>query len=349
VDPGDAWRGGAEGDIRSLFYWSRAAFYILVAAGVLWVVLGAYRLYVGLTWVELDSMTGSTQSTNDIAWGIAFLAAAAMSFVLARWLNNDVVTIFSTRRFQVPREKLLVYSMLALPFGFVLAGALLILVNVKLSHPEFLPSHAEAYPSTMPGFVMVPSVPKGAQAEAAGEVLIPEGAPRELAPLGFDEVPVTLEEAGPAPVFMEEMPAKAGPMAAPAPARPPAGAAPMAAYVEEVPVEDIPEVVAQVVPAPGAPQPAPVEAYYEEVPLEEVPPAEAVGFEAIVEEVPLEEVPPAEAVGFEAIVEDVPPEELGDFEEVPLEEAPTAGEVTKEPPRTIEDAHEELLGKLLGK
>ena len=68
VDPGDARRGGAEGDIRSLFYWSRGAYYILAVAGVLWVVLGAYRLYVGLTWVDLDAMTGSTQATDDLAW-----------------------------------------------------------------------------------------------------------------------------------------------------------------------------------------------------------------------------------------------------------------------------------------
>jgi len=46
----------------------------------------------------------------------------------------------------------------------------------------------------------------------------------------------------------------------------------------------------------------------------------------------------------EAVVEELPPEDEGDFElmeEVPPEEA--------ERPQSIEEAHEELLDKLLGK
>ena len=60
--------------------------------------------------------------------------------------------------------------------------------------------------------------------------------------------------------------------------------------------------------------------------------------EAYVEEAPVEAV-------VEAVVEEVPAEDEGDFElieEVPPEEL-------AEGPQTIEEAHEDLLDKLLGK
>jgi hypothetical protein len=322
--------GGAETDIRSLFTWSRWAFSILVVAGILWICLGAFRIYEGLKWIELDTVTGSTQSDSDLAWGVSFMVAASVAFILARWVQQDIVTIFGTRRFQVPREKLLIYSMLALPFGFVVPGMLLIFVNVKLSYPEFLPSHAEAYPEAMPGFMMTPTeglegdVEEGAE-EDLEEDLVPEDAPEELAPLEFESMPVP--QPIPAALPTGEAPPEQVAAAAPAAAAPP-----MAYYEEitdeEIPEEAIPEVVPQVV------APPPMVAIVEEV-VEEEPGA------------PTEDLPEAVPIAVDeaevtAIVEDVPPE--GEFELIEGE-PPEEGEE----PKTIEGAHEELLGKLLGK
>lgn len=315
-------KGGSEGDIRSLYYWSRTAFMILIIAGAIWVALAAYRFYLGATWYGRDWSSGSTSATTQILVGVAFIAAALVCFFLARRTNNEIVTVFSARRFQVPREKLLVYSILALPFGFIVPGLLLAFVNVKLSVPEFLPSHAEAYPEAMPGYVVVP---KGDMpSEEPEESLIPEDAPRDLPPLGFESMDVSEEEAQPAPEFFGDLPAfpssalpAAAPQEAVAPAPPPT-APPMVAVVEDIPDEEIPEVVAEIVPVPEP-------AAYEEVPPEEA--VEAV-VEAVVEEVPEE----GEAEGdFELIVEEGVE---GDDEEAP---------------KTIEEAHDQLLGKLLGK
>jgi hypothetical protein len=249
--------------------------------------------------------------------------------------------VFAQRRFQVPREKLLVYGILAIPFGLVVSGVLLLLVNWKLSFPQFLPSHAEAYPDAMPGFVQVPRAMLTAQGpvDAYEAPALPADAPVELAPLGFDTVPVSEEEAQPAPEFFGDAPVPAGPfeplpaeVPEPAPGPAPAiaeayveevpGVPAVEAVVEEVPDEDIPEVMAQVAPAEVSPaQPAP--AAYEEV-------------EAYVEEVPGE-------AAVEAVVEEVPEEGEEGFELVEVEPGEEEG------PRTIEEAHEELLGKLLGK
>jgi hypothetical protein len=312
-------RGGTEGDIRTLHYWSRTAYLALIVSGFLWGFLGLWKIWQGLTWLDRDRLVGTTQATSDITTGVALLVAVVATVLLARWIKNDIVTIFEARRFQVPREKLLVYGILALPFGFVVAGVLLLLVNWKLSFPEFLPSHADAYPEAMPGFIQVPKAMMTTEvpSEAYEEDLLPEGTPMELAPLGFDSIPVTDEEAMPAPEFFGEAPEPAGPYSPlppvePEPAAPPP--VPMEAVIEEIPEEEIPQVVAEVAVTPTAP----VVAEYEEI-------GEA----------------PVEAV-VEAVVEEVPPE--GEFELV--EEAPPEAE---EGPRTIEDAHEELLGKLLGK
>ncbi len=315
-------KGGSEGDIRSLYYWSRTAFMILIIAGAIWVALAAYRFYLGATWWGRDWSSGSTSATTQVLVGVAFIAAALVCFFLARRTNNEIVTVFSARRFQVPREKLLVYSILALPFGFIVPGLLLAFVNVKLSVPEFLPSHAEAYPEAMPGYVVVP---KGDMpSEEPEESLIPEDAPKDLPPLGFESMDVSEEEAQPAPEFFGDMPAfpssalpAAPPQEAVAPAPPPT-APPMVAVVEDIPDEDIPEVVAEIAPTP---QPA----AYEEVPQEEV--VEAV-VEAVVEEVPAEG------------------ETEGDFELIVEEDVEGEDE---EAPKTIEEAHDQLLGKLLGK
>lgn len=315
-------KGGSEGDIRSLYYWSRTAFMILIIAGAIWVALAAYRFYLGATWYGRDWSSGSTSATTQVLVGVAFIAAALVCFFLARRTNNEIVTVFSARRFQVPREKLLVYSILALPFGFIVPGLLLAFVNVKLSVPEFLPSHAEAYPEAMPGYVVVP---KGDMpSEEPEESLIPEDAPKDLPPLGFEAMDVSEEEAQPAPEFFGDMPAfpssalpAAAPQEAVAPAPPPT-APPMVAVVEDIPDEEIPEVVAEIVPTP---QPA----VYEEVPQEEV--VEAV-VEAVVEEVPAEG------------------ETEGDFELIVEEDVEGEDE---EAPKTIEEAHDQLLGKLLGK
>ena len=319
-------KGGSEGDIRSLYYWSRTAFMILIIAGAIWVALAAYRFYLGATWYGRDWSSGSTSATTQVLVGVAFIAAALVCFFLARRTNNEIVTVFSARRFQVPREKLLVYSILALPFGFIVPGLLLAFVNVKLSVPEFLPSHAEAYPEAMPGYVVVPKgdMTKEMPLEGSEEDLIPEDAPKDLPPLGFESMDVSEEEAQPAPEFFGDMPAfpssalpAAAPQEAVAPAPPPA-APPMEAVVEDIPDEEIPEVMAEIT-AEIAPAPQP--AVYEEVPQEEV-------VEAVVEEVPAEV------------------ETEGDFE-LMLEEG-VEGE-DEEAPKTIEEAHDELLGKLLGK
>ena len=340
--------GGAETDIRRLFYWSRTAFFVLTAAAVVWVVLGVYNLYTGLPWVALDSRTGSTQASSDIAWGIVYLVAAVFSFLLARWLENDIIVVFGSRRFQVPRERLLVYSMLALPFGLVLAGVLLIMVNVKLSHPEFLPSHSEAYPEGMPGWVRQ-ATPTGAMVEDAmveelvGEeekiqdedALMETPAP-DLQPLAFQPRPgvpppmptMARAEEGlaevPPPGLIAEAPVAA--MVEPVAAM----VEPVAAMVEPVDVE-IPEVMAVVAePTPvGAPPPAMVEAV-----VEDVPPEGDAGL--LYEEVP------AEVEEF-ALVEEVPAEveEFALVEELPAE--------VEELPRDTEVAHQELMDKLLGK
>ncbi len=339
VEEEDEVRGGAEDDIRSLFYWSRSAFYVLVAAAGLWVALGLYNLFSGLIWVERDAQTGSTAASSDIAWGIAYLAAAVLTFLLARWMRDDIVTVFGSRRFQVPRERLLVYSILALPFGFVIGGVLLVLVNVKLSHPEFMPSHAEAYPEGMPGWVL--AVPTGkeeadeavveleglAEEEVApDEDALMEAPETDLPPLAFEPQP------SPPPVF----PAAAlAPAPAPEPAPGNAVPQPIAAVHEDVPVaavvqpveEEIPEVMAVAAePLPGTPQPPGA-----------APPTPAV-VEAVVEEVPPEDggdfilEPIAEGTEeFTAIVEEVPPEE------------------DEEKPRDTKEAHEELMSKLLGR
>jgi len=256
-----------------------------------------------------------------------------LAFLLARWVQNDISSVFASRRFQVPREKLLVYGILGLPASFVTASVLLMLCNVKLSRPEFLPSHAEAYPATMPYAAFPMEETLRAERAMKGELPTPE---EELAPTavpGFEAMPVTEEEAMPAPAFFEEAPPQAAlpqaappaapgpppapePMAAPSPPAEPA--APVAAYVEELPEE---EVLAAPTPVAAPAEPA-VEAYVEEVP----PPEEEPGFELVIEEGgEVEE-------GFELV-------EL----EAPAEEPP------EEKPATTKEAHEQLLGRLLRK
>jgi hypothetical protein len=341
VDEEDGMRGGSEGDIRSLYYWSWMALITLLVSIGIWVALGAYSLWNGLFWMERDADVGLTTSTSNIVTGIGLLVVAVATGLLLRLVYLDVHLVFAQRRFQVPREKLLVYGFLALPFGFVISGVLLLLINWKLSFPQFLPSHAEAYPDAMPGFVQVPRAMLTAEVpvEALDAQELPADAPVELAPLGFDTVPVSDEEAQPAPEFFGEQPAPAGPYEplpaeVPEPAQVPAAVPATAptpaiteAYVEEVPVEEIPgeeipEVMAEVTPAePPTAQYEEVDAVVEEVPQEAV-------VETYVEEVPGEEVPGEGGEGFE-LVEAGPGEEEG--------------------PKTIEEAHEELLGKLLGK
>jgi len=185
----------------------------------------------------------------------------------------------------------------------------------------------------MPGFVQVPAavLAPGAPGGAREELVIPDGAPRELAPLGFEQVPVTEEEAQPALEFFGDAPVPAGPYEPLPPEAPSTLGAPVAAppgvpieaRIEELPEEEIPEVVGEVTvaaeaPPSAGPEVAPVPAVYEE----------------------LEEVPAPAVV--EAVEEEGPQQDSGeDFELV--EEPPEEG------PRTIESAHEELLGKLLRK
>jgi hypothetical protein len=258
--------------------------------------------------MDLASSSGSTQSESDIILGISYCAAAVIAFFLARWIRDDIVNIFSTRRFVVPREKLIVYSMLALPFGFIIPGVLLILVNFKLSHPEFMPSHAEAYPESMPGFVMLPVATQEGEAPGGEDIDVPGEVPSELAPLGFETVPVSSEEAQPAPEFMEEL----GPEDYPPPAVA-APQAPPAAIIEEIPDEEIPEVVAQIA---APPQVAP-------------PVAQPAVVEALVEEIPADEGE-------------------GDFE-LMIEEVPPGSEDDEEKPKDTKEAHDQLMAKLLGK
>ncbi|UCC93857.1 MAG: hypothetical protein JSW25_04095 [Thermoplasmata archaeon] len=331
MDEAEGMRGGSEGDIRSLEYWSRMSLIFLVISVGIWAFAGAWNIYQGMTWLERDRLIGSTQATSDLVTGVALCVVAGATVLLARLVYLDIHQVFAQRRFQVPREKLLVYGILGLPFGFVISGSLLLFVNIKLSHPDFLPSHAEAYPDAMPGFVQVPRAMLTAEVPV-GEVeepLLPEGAPTELAPLGFDAIPVTEEEAQPAPEFFGDAPVPAGPyeplpQEVPEPAAlvpPPTEPAPamVEALVEEVPEDEIPEVVAEVTPAPAAP----VEAVYEEVEPEVAEaPVEAV-VEAVVEEVPEDES------GFELVEEPAPEDAEG--------------------PQSIEEAHEDLLDKLLGK
>lgn len=315
-------KGGSEGDIRSLYYWSRTAFLILIIAGAVWIALAAYRFTLGASWYGRDWSSGSTSAMTQILGGVAFLAAALVCFFLARRTKNEIVMVFSARRYQVPREKLLVYSILALPFGFIVPGLLLAFVNVKLSHPEFLPTHAEAYPEAMPGYTMVRSddMTKEMSLEGSEADLIPSDAPRDLPPLGFESMEVSHEDAQPAAEFFSDIPAfpsSALPVAAPqeaaAPAPPPP-APPMEAVIEDVPEDDIPEVMAEITSAPPP-------ATYEEVPQVAV---------------------------VEAVIEDVPEEgeAEGDFE-LMLEEDVEGEE--EDAPKTIEEAHDQLLGKLLGK
>jgi hypothetical protein len=322
VDEEPEVKGGNEGDIRSLYYWSRTAFLILIIAGAVWSALALYRFYLGASWYGRDWSSGSTSAATQILVGVVFVAAALVCFFLARRTNNEIVTVFSARRYQVPREKLLVYSLLALPFGFIVPGLLLAFVNVKLSYPEFLPSHAEAYPEAMPGYTMVPTagMTREMPLEGPEDDLIPEDAPKDLPPLGFESMEVSEEEAQPAAEFFSDMPAfpsSALPAAASEEAAtpaPPPIAPPMEAVIEEVPEDEIPEVMAEITPAPPP-------TGYEEVPQEAV-------VEAVVEEVPEEG------------------EAEGDFE-LMLEED-VEGE-DEEAPKTIEEAHDQLLGKLLGK
>jgi hypothetical protein len=293
----------------------------LVVSVGLWAAMGSWSIYQGLTWFERDRLLGSTQATSDIVTGVALCVVAVATVMLARLVYLDIYQVFAQRRFQVPREKLLVYGILGLPFGFIVSGSLLLFVNIKLSHPDFLPSHAEAYPDAMPGFVQIPRAMLTTEVPVGGydEPVIPEDAPVELAPLGFDDVPVSEEEAMPALEFFGDSPVPAGPY------------------------EPLPDVVPEpATPVPSEPAPAIVEAVVEEIPEEEIPevvaemaPPVVAEVEAVVEEVPVEAV-------VEPVVEDVTDDESG-FELV--EVAPE----DEEGPQTIEEAHEDLLDKLLGK
>ena len=271
-------RGGSEPDIRTLHYWSRVAFLLLVCGGIVWAALGVLRLYRGLVWYELDDVTGSTASVDDLSWGVACLVLAVLAFLTAGRLQLDIVSVFGQRRFQVPRDRLVVYGMLGFPFGLVGAGVLLVLVNVKLSRPEFLPSHAEAYPEAMPGYVL-------ARTEAEEAALVPRAA-AELPPLEMAQPPpseMVMMPVGPAQPAAAPLPppmplaaaaaaAEAAPVVAvyeelPAPPTavpPPVEAAPVAAVYEEMP--------APAAAAPVAVQESPVVAVFEEVAPEPAPP-----------------------------------------------------------------------------
>jgi uncharacterized membrane protein YidH (DUF202 family) len=314
-------RGGSVGDMRTLHYWSRVSFYFLVGGGVAWVALGVLRLHRGLSWYQLDELTGSTRAVSDLSWGIACMALAVLSFFIAGRLQLDVVSVFRQMRFQVPREKLAVYGLLGFPLGLVVSGVLLVLVNFKLSHPEFLPSHAEAYPEVF--YVAKPPPSRGevgggeagggeaGGGEAGGgEVVAPEPATPSTA---------LLVEGGPPPTLVH------------APPPGPVPGAPVPAIYEEVAVETAQAPAAQW-PVPGEAQP--VAAIYEEVP------AGAAYATA---------APPApEPDAVVAIIEDAPPQPAG-FEEVAP--AATVQELPEETtaPKDIKTAHEELMRKLLGK
>jgi uncharacterized membrane protein YidH (DUF202 family) len=271
-DEEDGPRGGSVGDMRTLHYWSRVSFYFLIGGGVGWVALGVLRLYRGLSWYQLDELTGSTRAVSDLSWGIACMVLAVLSFFIAGRLQLDVVSVFRQMRFQVPREKLAVYGLLGFPLGLVVSGVLLVLVNFKLSHPEFLPSHAEAYPEVF----------YAAQ---------PPPAPEAVAEVPAAAAPATepLVEVGPPPTL------------AYAPSQQPAAPAPIPAIYGEVIVEAVPAPAALPQPSPG--EAPPMAAAYEEVPTPgAAPPAEAPApVIAVVAEAPAqpggyEEVTPAATV-----------------------------------------------------
>ena len=262
MDEGEQVRGGTEADIRSMHYWSRVAFILLVCGGILWAGLGVLRLYRGLHWYELDDITGSTASVDDLFWGVTCLVFAVLAFLTSGWLQRDIVSVFGQRRFQVPRDRLVVYGMLGFPFGLVGAGVLLVLVNIKLSHPEFLPSHAEAYPEAMPGYVI-------SREQGEEPPLVPRAA-AELPPL---------EMAQPPPSEMVMMPVGPGQQAGAPPPPPPPVEAPLIAAYEELP----PPTAAATPPPEGVP----VAAVYEEMPAPAPVPAavEEVPVAAVYEEV----------------------------------------------------------------
>ena len=275
-------RGGSVGDMRTLHYWSRVSFYFLVGGGVAWVALGVLRLHRGLSWYQLDELTGSTRAVSDLSWGIACIALAVLAFFIAGRLQLDVVSVFRQMRFQVPREKLAVYGLLGFPLGLVVSGVLLVLVNFKLSHPEFLPSHAEAYPEVFYA-AQPPPTPEAVAGE--GAMVAPAAAAPGTEPLVEVGPPPTLvyaptpQEAAPVPVpaIYEDV----GVEAAQAPAAQwpvPGEAQPVAAIYEEVPTG-----AADATAAPPAPEPDAVVAIIEEAPpqpagFEEVaPPTPAQG------------------------------------------------------------------------
>jgi len=270
-------RGGSVGDIKALHYWSRISFYLLVGGGIAWVALGVYRLYRGLTWYQLDELTGSTSAVSDLSWGITCMALAVLSFFIAGRLRLDIISVFSQMRFQVPREKLAVYGLLGFPLGLVLAGVLLVLVNFKLSHPEFLPSHAEAYPEVFYAARPPPEVEEAPSGPVAG------------VPAAAEAVTEPLVEVGPPPTLVYAPPTQPG------------APAPIPAIYEEVGVEAAPAPTTLPQPVPG--EVPPVVAMYEEVPpASTAPPME--GPEpviAVVEEAPaqpeyFEEVAPTATV-----------------------------------------------------
>jgi hypothetical protein len=270
-------RGGSVGDMRTLHYWSRVSFYFLIGGGIAWAVLGLLRLYRGLSWYQLDELTGSTRAVSDLSWGIACMALAVLSFFIAGRLQLDVVSVFRQMRFQVPREKLAVYGLLGFPLGLVVSGVLLVLVNFKLSHPEFLPSHAEAYPEVFYAAQPPPAPEAAAEAQASG-------APATAAP-----ATEPLVEVGPPPTLVYASPSQ------------PAAPAPIAAIYEDVTVEAAPAPTALPQPAPG--EAPPVAAVYEEVhapfaalPTERPAPAVAIAEGAPVQPGGFEEVAPAATV-----------------------------------------------------
>jgi len=257
-------RGGSVGDMRTLHYWSRVSFYFLVGGGVAWVALGVLRLHRGLSWYQLDELTGSTRAVSDLSWGIACIALAVLAFFIAGRLQLDVVSVFRQMRFQVPREKLAVYGLLGFPLGLVVSGVLLVLVNFKLSHPEFLPSHAEAYPEVFYA-AQPPPTPEAVAGE--GAMVAPAAAAPGTEPLVEVGPPPTLvyapspQPSDPAaiPAIYEEVGLEAAPAPATLPQAAPGEAPSLAAVYEEIPA------------AAGGPvtsEPAPVVAVVEDVPVQ---------------------------------------------------------------------------------
>jgi len=274
-------RGGSVGDIQALHYWSRVSFYLLILGGVAWVALGVYDLYRGLSWYQRDELTGSTSAVSDLSWGIACMALAVLSFFIAGRLRLDIISVFRQMRFQVPREKLAVYGLLGFPLGLVLAGVLLVLVNFKLSHPEFLPSHAEAYPEVFyavqppPAPVTIAEAPASrapATAAQMTEPLVEVGPPPTLvyAPVPQPAAP------GPIPAIYEEVIVEAAPAPPVLPQQLAGEAPPMVAAYEEVPAPGT---------APPTEGPAPVIAVVEEAP------AQPEGFEEVAPAATVQELP----------------------------------------------------------